>query len=199
MTSKNPKASRAKTNRSTRSTNGVRPATRSQGIGSTRGATPAAKPPRSRVGTRSATVLPELAADADVLRTMPAPNGSAWKLGAACVNVQNYEVFFPTRGEPLAQTIEQYCLKCPVRMECLAVSMQRSTVPGLWGGRSANERRKIAALLAGEVDDEPAVLVPVPDETPQVVAVMKSRGTSPRRGSANANAAAGRAKKRTSR
>lgn len=76
-----------------------------------------------------------------------------WLLFAACAD-EDPELFFPiTHGGPaVAQTerAKAVCAGCPVRDECLAWALEAGMDYGIFGGRTADERRAIppAARLA---------------------------------------------------
>lgn len=72
-----------------------------------------------------------------------------WRKQAACLDAPA-EVFFTERGyaragkiNPARQAINDYCLGCPVRLECLEEGMVERY--GVWGGTTPKERRKLQA------------------------------------------------------
>ena len=78
-----------------------------------------------------------------------------WRVHAACAGVDP-EVFLPTRGEPQEEPLS-YCLRCPVRFECLEAAFELGQrAYGIWGGTSEARRRKARArgLSARELLDE---------------------------------------------
>ena len=44
-----------------------------------------------------------------------------------------------------------FCRPCPVRDDCLEVALTDPTLKGVWGGRTARERRRIAELRAQNI------------------------------------------------
>jgi WhiB family redox-sensing transcriptional regulator len=67
----------------------------------------------------------------------------AWQADALCAQADP-EAFFPTKGGSTrdAKTI---CASCPVVAECLAYALDNNMDEGVWGGKSAVERREIRA------------------------------------------------------
>jgi hypothetical protein len=65
----------------------------------------------------------------------------AWMADAACRGHGNTVNFFPKKGERAWSAIS-LCIECPVRAECDAYSSGfGSELDGVWGGRSAADRR----------------------------------------------------------
>lgn len=64
-----------------------------------------------------------------------------WRLEALCAQTDP-DLFFPEVGErnPAAKAV---CGRCAVREECLAVALDRREPYGIWGGLSADERKKL--------------------------------------------------------
>lgn len=62
-----------------------------------------------------------------------------WHKDAACKEHPGLS-FFPERGEP-TDAAKAVCTGCLVKAECLQVG--RAEESGIWGGTSANQRRKI--------------------------------------------------------
>ena len=63
-----------------------------------------------------------------------------WHREAACRGADP-ALFFPERGVHRPDAALAYCARCAVRSECLAVSLELSRTPGVWGGTTAMERR----------------------------------------------------------
>ena len=63
-----------------------------------------------------------------------------WRLDALCAQTDP-ELFFPAKGEraPAAKAI---CGRCAVREQCLAFALGTGELYGVWGGLSADERKK---------------------------------------------------------
>jgi WhiB family transcriptional regulator, redox-sensing transcriptional regulator len=64
-----------------------------------------------------------------------------WRMDALCAQTDP-DLFFPEVGErnPAAKAV---CGRCAVREECLAVALDRREPYGIWGGLSADERKKL--------------------------------------------------------
>jgi WhiB family redox-sensing transcriptional regulator len=56
---------------------------------------------------------------------------------------QAYEVFFPTLRSDNGKRAKAICVICPVKEQCLEYAMNVSNIPGVWGGRSEKERRRL--------------------------------------------------------
>ena len=70
-----------------------------------------------------------------------------WRVHAACVDMP-LDVFFPQPGPDCATNIKiakKVCHTCPVKTECLefAMSFEDKACPGIYGGTTERERRKI--------------------------------------------------------
>lgn len=73
-----------------------------------------------------------------VRRSAPA---DPWWEHAKCRGMDP-DLFFPERGEP-TQHARAVCAGCAVRIPCLEDALACGDVPGVWGGLSARERRRI--------------------------------------------------------
>lgn len=69
-----------------------------------------------------------------------------WRRQAACRGAST-GIFFPQPGEDVRPAIA-VCAGCPVREPCLAFALQ-SSQPGVWGGKSEKERRRIQGRRKG--------------------------------------------------
>lgn len=68
---------------------------------------------------------------------------TGWQDLARCAEVDP-ELFFPEKGERDGDLAKRVCAGCEVRAECLAWALaQPERIPGIWGGTSENERRRI--------------------------------------------------------
>jgi WhiB family redox-sensing transcriptional regulator len=70
-----------------------------------------------------------------------------WKNRGACLDL-DVDLFFPPagyEGRAQANHAKKVCSECPVRRECLdyALTFDHRSLPGIWGGTTENERRKI--------------------------------------------------------
>lgn len=73
-------------------------------------------------------------------------DGSAeWVTEAACLSL-SVAGFFPQRGQTPPLDALRACMGCPVRTQCLAAVVSRTTWPGLWGGTSAKQRRTLRVI-----------------------------------------------------
>jgi WhiB family redox-sensing transcriptional regulator len=52
--------------------------------------------------------------------------------------------WFPDQGERMQTKIaKEYCFDCQVKAECLSYAMKNEIIHGIWGGKSAYERKII--------------------------------------------------------
>lgn len=65
-----------------------------------------------------------------------------WRSFAACRNADP-RIFFP-QSELFSNQAKLICSTCPVRQQCLAWAMGTAQRDGVWGGRTAKERRRMA-------------------------------------------------------
>lgn len=74
---------------------------------------------------------------------MPEPTLSdfTWHTRAACRGV-DLAVFFPERGGTALKALST-CEQCPVQAKCLAFALDHGMTFGIYGGRTADERRKL--------------------------------------------------------
>lgn len=68
-------------------------------------------------------------------------NTEKWTEQARCREVDS-ELFFPDRGSSTRQA-KSVCANCEVKAECLAYAMLHRIGPGVWGGTSDFDRRKM--------------------------------------------------------
>jgi WhiB family redox-sensing transcriptional regulator len=64
-----------------------------------------------------------------------------WSTYALCAETDGDE-FFPNQGESNAHA-KAVCAKCEVKPECLEYALANHPLPGVWGGTSDHERRKM--------------------------------------------------------
>ncbi len=93
-----------------------------------------------------------LLSDKDPPTTLEALVGPrpAWEGQAASRGMGSDVNFFPERGEPTTAA-KAVCSRCPVREPCLALALdgaEGGAIPGIWGGTSALERRKLRRASA---------------------------------------------------
>ena len=75
-----------------------------------------------------------------------------WRHGAACLDADP-ELFFPvgvaSAAARQAQEAKRICQACPAQVQCLAWAREHGVTDGVWGGRTAEERRVIRSRSAG--------------------------------------------------
>lgn len=73
------------------------------------------------------------------------PNEEKWRLRANCKGLDT-DIFFPTRGATKQKIAEAkaICAQCTVQEEChqYAMSYGERRLIGIWGGKTAKQRRK---------------------------------------------------------
>lgn len=75
--------------------------------------------------------------------TVP-PSLGFWAERSACLSVADPEIFFPSESDAQrANRAKQVCAMCPVLDVCLEYAMQVSTLDGVWGGTTAQERKRM--------------------------------------------------------
>jgi len=71
-------------------------------------------------------------------------NNDFWMERAKCRACDEIK-WFPAQGEShLTKIAKQYCSDCPVKAECLNYATKNEIMHGVWGGKSAYERRLIS-------------------------------------------------------
>ena len=76
--------------------------------------------------------------DLDRLKVLPAR--PSWWADAAC-RAHPEVNFFPAKGEATAPA-KAVCAECPSREPCLAFAVEEHIDHGVWGGQSAQDRRR---------------------------------------------------------
>ena len=75
---------------------------------------------------------------------LPSTRRDRWTDDAACTTVP-LEVFYGTDEKPITniekEQAKDICYACPVRRECLIVSIETNEYWGIWGGVDERERR----------------------------------------------------------
>jgi WhiB family redox-sensing transcriptional regulator len=66
-----------------------------------------------------------------------------WRRDALCAQTDP-DLFFPEVGER-ALAAKAVCSRCPVREQCLAFALDNREGYGIWGGLSADERKRFRA------------------------------------------------------
>ena len=67
-----------------------------------------------------------------------------WMERASCLPYP-IELFFPEPGDSqqVIKAAKKVCAGCPVNAQCLEYAMGFDNLPGIWGGKTQRERRKI--------------------------------------------------------
>jgi WhiB family transcriptional regulator, redox-sensing transcriptional regulator len=75
-----------------------------------------------------------------------------WRDRAACLDVDDPELFFPVGNTGPALTLieraKAVCNGCTVREVCLSWAMEHNQDSGVWGGLSEDERRSLKRRAA---------------------------------------------------
>jgi WhiB family redox-sensing transcriptional regulator len=75
-----------------------------------------------------------------------------WRDRAACLDVDDPELFFPIGNTgPALEQLERaraVCASCSVREICLIWAMEHNQDSGVWGGLSEDERRSLKRRAA---------------------------------------------------
>ena len=83
----------------------------------------------------------------DVRAALSAAPGDWWRRAGCRGSDPN--VFFPESGQSAAIAAAlATCEACPVRAPCLAYALASPQKPGVWGGSTVNDRRRLRRLLA---------------------------------------------------
>lgn len=70
------------------------------------------------------------------------PSDLEWKAAGLCKQTDP-EAFFDDNGKSTAAA-KKVCAACPVAAECLEYALRNAEPFGVWGGRSAYERRTLS-------------------------------------------------------
>lgn len=72
----------------------------------------------------------------------------AWMQQGKCHGMDP-DLWFPERGQP-TEPAKAVCRTCPVQQRCLDYALDVGETWGIWGGKSARERRQIKSLRRRE-------------------------------------------------
>jgi hypothetical protein len=108
--------------------------------------------------------------DADPLTEFLAWVRPRWHADAACKEHPELN-WFPERGDRISAELE-VCAGCLVRAECAAAGAAADEV-GVWGGLSANARRKARPAVGQHAGPQRATA-----ERLKVIAAMRDRGAT---------------------
>jgi WhiB family redox-sensing transcriptional regulator len=73
----------------------------------------------------------------------------SWQARGACRGADP-ELFFPPTEEEAA-VAKSYCATCPVRVTCLAFSIERNERFGVWGGLTEKERARLTPAAREQI------------------------------------------------
>lgn len=79
---------------------------------------------------------------------------SKWQPLAACRNTPPNEDFFDNKESALKLLSRKYCLTCPVRTQCLYMSLINEDQYGLWGSLTPKQRRYYLRQIYMYADDK---------------------------------------------
>ncbi len=88
------------------------------------------------------------------------PGELDWQTQALCAQVDP-EAFFPEKGGSTREP-KRVCRGCPVRVECLEYALEHQERPGIWGGVTERNRRRLARGRA----QQPPAPAPAPPAGP---------------------------------
>lgn len=77
------------------------------------------------------------------IRTSRTVADTAWHDRAACVGADP-EAFFPSEKMRITKAVRRICASCEVQSDCLEHALTHGEWYGVWGGCSADERRRLA-------------------------------------------------------
>ena len=80
----------------------------------------------------------------------PGVDASDWRADALCAETDP-EIFFPDKGESV-RPARRICGLCAVRAECLEDALAHDERHGMWGGKTAQQRRKLRHDRAHRLD-----------------------------------------------
>lgn len=66
----------------------------------------------------------------------------AWAVKANCKDMDT-DIFFPPDGVNISEEAREICFACDVRDECLNYALLHKLDFGMWGGFSADQRRRM--------------------------------------------------------
>ena len=73
----------------------------------------------------------------------------SWQADGACRGADP-ELFFPPTDEEAA-IAKSFCATCPVRVACLAFSIERNERFGVWGGLTEKERARLTPAAREQI------------------------------------------------
>jgi WhiB family redox-sensing transcriptional regulator len=86
-----------------------------------------------------------IAAAVEALGFVDNDRAEEWRDLAICPSADP-EIFHPKRGDVITSKMaKKICSSCPVEDQCLAYALEKDLDWGIWGGKSASERKAIRA------------------------------------------------------
>ena len=74
----------------------------------------------------------------------PIDNYESWRSEAACLDVEDPEIFFPIKkSQKAAKAAKELCKRCVSRDDCLAYALEHEEPFGVWGGLTEDERKRL--------------------------------------------------------
>lgn len=73
----------------------------------------------------------------------------SWQEDAACPSTDPH-IFFPETAEETAAA-KRVCFSCEVQDQCLLYALENNEQHGIWGGKTANQRRAIMRNARAEI------------------------------------------------
>lgn len=83
-------------------------------------------------------------------------NDFSWRSHAECAT-KDPEMFFPGKGDPVANA-KRICNSCDVREKCLQYALDSRQLFGIWGGKSAQQRKKMLQNAGVDLDFSDAMV-----------------------------------------
>lgn len=89
-----------------------------------------------------------------IMQTERIATDYSWQERGSCRGV-DADLFFPT-SEDEATPGKAICTTCPVRLACLAFSLERNERFGIWGGLTERERGRLSPTAREQIVREAA-------------------------------------------
>jgi WhiB family redox-sensing transcriptional regulator len=80
----------------------------------------------------------------------------SWRQDALCAQIDVRDIFFPEHSGEHGREAKKICAACEVRDACLEWALHRPEW-GIWGGKSANERKAMRRDLGIKLVQEPRI------------------------------------------
>ena len=92
----------------------------------------------------------------------------SWRDGALCAQIDVGDIFFPEHSGEHGREAKKICAGCEVRDPCLEYALHRPEW-GIWGGKSANQRKAMRRDLGIKLIQEPFSVYLYRPDTPAAV------------------------------